>query len=181
MSGTAGGRPHCALLLYADFAEYQIAPALEALRGRAHLTVLAQTCAPVRGEGGLRVLPDGTWHALAPTPALAILPGALDMGAPATDVALLDCLRRWGKAGATLAALCGGPVLLHSAGLLEHRRFTVGMTMAQRQQLGMVESRFVDAPVVRDGPVITARANAAEAFAAACLDALADKWPPGLS
>lgn len=166
-------RPVCALLLYPDFAEYQIAPTLEALRGRATLTVLAADSSAVRGEAGLRVLPDQPWGEAVAAPALALLPGALDLRAPATDERLLACLRRWAQQGTRLAAICGGPVVLHTAGLLDGRRYVVGMSQEQRRQLGMAESGYADEPVVRDANIITARAAAGDGFARACVGAVA--------
>ena len=164
--------PVCALLLYPDFAEYQIAPALEALRGRVTLTVLAAAASAVRGEAGLRVLPDLAWGEAVAAPALALLPGALDLRAPATDEPLLACLRRWAVQGTRLAAICGGPVVLHAAGLLEGRRYVVGMSQEQRRQLGMAESGYTDEPVVRDGNIVTASAAAGDDFARACVGAV---------
>ncbi|MCA3217604.1 MAG: DJ-1/PfpI family protein [Burkholderiales bacterium] len=165
-------RPACVLLLYPDFAEYQIAPALEALRDRVALTVLAADLGAVRGEAGLRVLADARWSESVAAPQLVLMPGALDMRAPATDGRLLGCLRAWASSGTRFAAICAGPVVLHAAGLLGGRRYVVGMTQAQRRRLGMDETGFADQPVVRDGPLITARGTAVDDFARACVRAL---------
>lgn len=173
VSATRHANHGLALLLYPEFAEYQVVPTLEALRGWIQLTVVGATTAPARGEAGLRVLPDIGWsNASQLHPTLALLPGALDMRAPATDPTLLSLLTRWAQAGTVLAAICGGPVILHAAGQLDGRRFTVGMSAEQRRLLGMDETRFTEQPVVVDGPLITAQGSAAIQFASACMRAM---------
>lgn len=68
-----------------------------------------------------------------------------------------------------LAAICRGPVFLARAGVLEGRSYTTTYSKELAAELGVRDpfdrSRYRDAPVVRDGHVITARGNAFVDFA----------------
>lgn len=161
------------LCIYPQFAELQVAPALDLLRGHADLTVAAATRDPVPSEGGLSVLPNAAWPELrgARFDAL-VLPGAVDLKQAWEDTTLHDALRDLAPRTRVIAAICGGPMVLHAAGLLRGRRYTTNFTAEQREFLGVSGAEFVDDDVVIDRDLITARGHAHGRFGLALAEAL---------
>lgn len=161
------------LLVYPGFAELQVAAALDLLRERAALTVAAQRREPVRSEGGLAVMADATWGEVRGQRFDAVLvPGAVDLREAWQDDTLAALLAEAAQAATVVGAICGGPVLLHRAGLLAGRRWTTNFNAAQRASLGVPEAGWVDVDLVRDGPFVTARGHAHGRFALAVAEAL---------
>jgi len=87
--------------------------------------------------------------------------------------ALVDLVRSVGEAGRPVAAICHGPWMLVSAGLLRGRRATSFSSI--KDDLVNAGADWVDEPVVRDANVITARTpDDLPAFMVAVVAALGD-------
>ena len=68
---------------------------------------------------------------------------------------MVDLVKTAHNAGKLIAAICHGPQLLISAGILSERRVTSWPSIAV--DLRNAGAEWVDAPVVQDGNIITAR------------------------
>ena len=68
---------------------------------------------------------------------------------------MIDLVRKAAAAGKIVAAICHGPQLLISAGLVRGRRITSWRSVAV--DLVNAGAEWVDEPVVRDGNLITSR------------------------
>ncbi|WJW75553.1 DJ-1/PfpI family protein [Thiohalobacter sp. IOR34] len=131
---------------------------------------------PVRASRGTVLLPDTTLDAVADRDFdLIVLPGGLP-GADhlEADSRLRQMLQRQAEAGRYLAAICAAPKVLASAGLLDGREATSYPGVLDRQPApGM---RYIDAPVVTDGRIITSKGpGTAMDFALSLIEALAGR------
>lgn len=125
-----------AVLIYDQFCNFEIAPALEMLAmANKPVTIFARTTAPVRSEEGLRVLPDKAIDelVLADYDSL-LLPGAMDIRAAIEDEAMLDFIRRF--EGMPIGAISIAPVLLLKAGLLAGKPFMAGVNPEELAEEG---------------------------------------------
>lgn len=87
--------------------------------------------------------------------ALLVLPGGMAPAALRKEQAALDIARAFFRAGKPVAAICHGPQLLVSAGLLQGRHATCYHAVApELQEAGAL---YADREVVVDGMLITAR------------------------
>jgi len=84
-----------------------------------------------------------------------IIPGGFSPDALRTIPEVLDFVRKLHEKGKIIAAICHGPQVLISAGLVKNRRVTA--YRAVRDDLINAGAIFVDEPVVVDGNIITAR------------------------
>ncbi len=101
---------------------------------------------------------------------LVVVPGGPGHAALRKNEDVLEILRRHADAGAFIAAICAGPTVLLSAGLLEGRACTAHFSVAE--ELPGIR----DEPVVRDGSIITSRgAGTAHLFALALVEAVCGK------
>jgi transcriptional regulator GlxA family with amidase domain len=114
----------------------------------------------ITASHGLRIEPDGRL-AVDDPPDLVVVPGGgwndrREQGAwaEAERGAIPDALARAHDAGATLAAVCTGGMLLARAGLLDGRPAVTHS--GALDDLRATEARVVDARVVDDGDVVTA-------------------------
>ena len=107
-----------AVLIYDQFCNFEIAPALEMLAmAQKPVTIFAKSLAPVRSEEGLTVLPEKTIDALNPDEYDSLLlPGAMDIRDAIEDDAILDFIRQFD--GLPIGAISIAPLLLLKAGLL---------------------------------------------------------------
>lgn len=86
---------------------------------------------------------------------LLILPGGKAPLELRTNEVLLDLVRHFVGSGKTVAAICHGPQILVSAGVLAGRRATCYRGMAKELQRAGAE--YLDQSVVVDGNLITSR------------------------
>ncbi len=101
---------------------------------------------------------------------LVVVPGGPGHATLRKDDAVLEILRSHAARGARVAAICAGPTVLLSAGLLEGRACTAHFSVA-----GALTG-IRDESVVRDGNIITSRgAGTAHIFALALVEALCGK------
>lgn len=118
--------------------------------------LVSDTGGPIRCAKGARVLADRTWDDLQGTPDIVVVPGGRGTRQLVEDAALLARLRSLHDAGALLASVCTGSLLLAAAGLLEHRPATTHHgALAELQGLdGSCEVRR-DQRYVDDGDIVT--------------------------
>jgi putative intracellular protease/amidase len=154
------------VLIYPEFTEFEIAVATTLLSRRYTLQYVAPTLAPVRSEGGLKVLPDLTLEQVVPEQAAAlIVAAALDMQSALENAVILDLIRAMDHAGKLVAAICGAPMLLAKAGVLRNRLYTVSLYRRFRDHLGCFpEATFRNQPLIETENLITAQGFAYAAF-----------------
>ena len=112
---------------------------------------------PVRASRGTRLLPDTTLElAMQHDYDMIVLPGGLP-GAEHLDAdnRVREILRKMAEGGKYTAAICAGPKVLASTGLLAGKRATAFPGVLEG--LNLVDTTLVDEAVVRDGKVITSR------------------------
>lgn len=170
----ASGRPAVALLVYEGFSEFEVTVALTLLARTHDIVNVGLTLDLVRGEGGLRVLPERTLEDLGADEFEALLiPGGSDMFVLKDHGALSTFVRALHERGKTLAAVCGGPFVLGQAGVLRGLAYTVTFTPEQRAFLGVFpEEGFAYRDVVRSGHVITGQGHAFAEFGLTVAEAL---------
>ncbi|MFE9694934.1 DJ-1/PfpI family protein [Micromonospora sp. NPDC005806] len=146
------------MFVYDSFAEFEIAVLLTALRATPHtLTTVSVSPDPVTTTGGLRVVADRTVADVDPAEVDAmVIPG----GDPAPllgDAGLAELIRAVHRRGSLLAAICGGPALLGSAGVLDDARWTASLTREDAAHVGVAgRGTQVAQPLVVDRNLVTA-------------------------
>ena len=116
----------------------------------------ARAAGPVTCAKGARVLVDATWDELE-APDVVVVPGGRGTRELVEDPVVLELLRSLHEAGALVASVCTGSLLLAAAGLLEHRPATTHAgALGELQGLdGSCDVRR-DQRYVDDGDVVTA-------------------------
>jgi putative intracellular protease/amidase len=124
--------------------------------GRFRVATVGATRDAVTSMGGLRTTPEISLAELRPSEsAMLILPGA-DTWMTGDNTAFAEKAAEFVAAGVPVAAICGSTAGLAAAGLLDDRRHTSNAPefLAGTGYAGA--ERYVDAPAVNDGGVITA-------------------------
>ena len=165
--------------VYEQMADFEITLLLNILkqRGGRRVVAISEGRKPVTAQSGLVFQPDmgidEVSDELAQEAEALIIPGGpIDM----ERNAICPLIRRRVDAGRLVGAICFAPQFLGRAGVLDDHRFTTSCPPKHIEELG-VESpfpwkNFVQARVLRDGPVITAQGNAFVDFAEAVCDAV---------
>lgn len=158
------------LLVVPGFADWEPAHALAELRrgGGYRVETVGFTRDPVESMGGLRVLPTRTLAEVEPGDvAVFILPGGDRWEREPLEPELVALLTRLDDHRIPIAAICGATVAITRAGLLRRRRHTSNGPGYLQQQVPEYRDgeRYVDAPAVRDGTLITASGLADVEFA----------------
>ncbi len=158
------------LLVVHGFADWEPAHALAELRreGGFRVETVGLSCEPVESMGGLRVLPTRTLAEVEPGDvAVFILPGGDRWEQQPLEPELVALLTRLDDHQVPLAAICGATVAITRAGLLRGRRHTSnGLAYLQEQVPEYRDAeRYIVAPAVRDGTLITASGLADIEFA----------------
>lgn len=146
--------------------------------GNAVVQYVAATEQPVTSAGGMRIVPDVSVDAVAPTDsAMLILPGAAtwDTGG---NSEFAELARRFVDAGVTVAAICGATAGLAAGGLLDDRPHTSNAReyLAATGYRGGANYRD-DVPAINGDGVITASGVFPVDFAREVLGAL-DLYEP---
>lgn len=119
---------------------------------------------PVTTMGGLRVEADAAVEDLDPADsAMLVLPGNNIADTP-EYAPMIAAAQRFLDAGTPVAAICGATIALAAAGLLDERRHTSNAAMVLAGTGYAGAERYVEAPAVTDGPLITASGIAPVAF-----------------
>jgi putative intracellular protease/amidase len=138
---------------------------------------------PVRTMGGVTILPDLALSELEPAEsAMLILPGS-DRWEEGELSEVFPLVARFIDADVPVAAICGATIGLARGGFLDTVRHTSNDRSVLEATGYQGVAHYQDAPVVADGPVITAAGTAALEFAALIFrqlgvysDAMTDAW-----
>lgn len=116
-----------AVLIYNQFCNFEIAPALEMLAiAQKPITIIAKSLAPVRSEEGLTVLPEKAIDELVLEEYDSLLlPGAMDIREAIEDDLILEFIKQFD--GMPIGAISIAPLLLLKAGLLDGKPFMAGV------------------------------------------------------
>lgn len=116
-----------AVLIYNQFCNFEIAPALEMLAiAQKPITIFAKSLSPVRSEEGLTVLPEKAIGELVPEEYDSLLlPGAMDIREAIEDDLILEFIKQFD--GMPIGAISIAPLLLLKAGLLDGKPFMAGV------------------------------------------------------
>ncbi len=113
----------------------------------------------IHGKHGARVHANRTIGEIRPEDyAALLLPGGQAPAALRKDAQVLALVRHFFAAGKPVAAICHGPQVLISAGVLAGRTATAYRSVAP--ELTAAGARYRDAEVVVDGNLVTARTPA---------------------
>ncbi len=118
--------------------------------------VAAGKAGVIRGKHGYEVQAEKSFADVDPRDyAVLILPGGKAPASVRTDLAALDIARHFFAANRPVGAICHGPQILVSAGLLHGRRATCYHTVAaELQEAGAL---YEDSDVVVDERLVTSR------------------------
>ena len=118
------------------------------------VVTIAERAEPVRGFGGLRVIPD---HSFADAPLLDVLvvPGGQGTRSEVNNPVLLEWIRKAAEPCTWVTSVCTGALLLHGAGLARGKRVTThwGFVTQLRERGDVTVLEKVR--YVRDGNLVT--------------------------
>lgn len=116
-----------AILIYDQFCNFEIAPALEMLAmAEKPFTIFAKHLSSVRSEEGLTVLPEKSIDELELDDYDSLLlPGAMDIRESIEDDAILEFIKNFDSM--PIGAISVAPLLLLKAGLLAGKPFMAGI------------------------------------------------------
>lgn len=147
-----------ALILSADgFEDSELLVPLHQLREAGYaVEVVAEERGSISGKHGHEVRVDRSFAEVDPADfAVLILPGGRAPAAIRHEAAVLAIVRAFSAADKPIGAICHGPLLLVSAGVLGGRRATCYRSIAQ--ELRDAGAEYLDAEVVVDGKLVTSR------------------------
>jgi protease I len=149
------------LRLSEEGAEIVVVPVREGLHPRPYIEGK-----PVTGRFGqpvpIPVMAEGNRYSIRSIEELSaieidrlLFPGGYSPDALRLHAGTLELVRKCHRRGKLLAAICHGPWILISAGVMKGKRATG--YIAVRDDLVNAGEEFVDVPAVRDGDIITGR------------------------
>jgi len=147
-----------ALILSAnDFEDTELLVPLYRLREAGYTVDIASLSREsIRGKHGYEVPVNKVFKDIAPAEyGVLILPGGKAPAAIRNDPAVQEIARSFMAEGKPVAAICHGPQILVSAGLLKGRRATCYAAVAP--ELKEAGALYEDSEVVVDGQLITSR------------------------
>ena len=146
-----------ALLVAPMFRDEEVFEPIDHFTARGcEVVVLGLTRGPVRGKLGGSIAPDRLLNdARAEEFDALYLPGGQAPETLRLDPGVLALVREFDRRKMTIAAICHGPQVLISAGLLRGRHVTCYRGI--KDDVVLAGARYEDAPVVTDGHLITSR------------------------
>ncbi|GIN56973.1 hypothetical protein J8TS2_12920 [Lederbergia ruris] len=148
------------ILLYHHFSEYELSVTLSVLKqGNQEIETIGLNEDQVVGEAGLICVPTSTIKQVDVNELnCLVLPGCDDIGHLKDEIQLFSFIRQVIECNSVVAAISSAPFLLAKAGALHTHRYTVGFTREQRDLIGVFdEANYIDAPLVTDGKMLTAK------------------------
>lgn len=159
-----------AFLIFPGFCNYEIALTLAVLYDRREIVTFGIDKKPMRCEEGFQVVADRTLSEFAPDEYDCLLISGI--GGSPDDVlynqTYIEFLRQFqGRGDILIASMSLSPALIAQAGLLQDRKFCIGMVEEDRDEFApfLNYENQVRAPIVVDGNVITAMGHALREFA----------------
>ena len=148
-----------AIMVEADFEDSELAEPLKAMRdGGARVVIVGSGSRPsYKGKHGtVTVAADNTADKVSAGDFDAVIvPGGYAPDKMRLHPPMVDLVKKAHDTGKIVAAICHGPQLLISAGIVRGRRMTSWPSVAV--DLENAGATWVDEPVVRDGNIITSR------------------------
>jgi len=149
------------ILLFNDVEELDFVGPFEVFKMARHsgrendrVVTIAERAEPVKGFGGLRVIPD---HSFADAPPLDVLlvPGGQGTRTEVKNPVLIEWLRKTAPQCQWVTSVCTGTLLLHEAGIARGKRVTTHWGfVTQLRDRGDVEV-LEKVRYVRDGNLVT--------------------------
>jgi putative intracellular protease/amidase len=140
--------------------------------GRYSVTTVGPTRAPVTTMGGLRITPDIAVDELHPQESAMLILAGGDTWADEPMACFRTTARRFLTAGVPVAAICGATFGLAMEGLLDDRAHTSNAVKYLAYTGYAGGDRYIAAPAVADGDLITASGVAPVHFAKAIFERL---------
>lgn len=151
------------ILVYDTCAQFEVVFAALLLRDKGNVTTYGLEMRDFETMEGFKVRPHRLLEDLQPEDMdLFIIPGG-QPGVIAGNAILGHKVRDLNNQGKLLAAICGGPVHLGKAGVLQGKRFTTSVFGEWKE--AFEGGTYVDEDLVEDGNIITAWPNAYADFA----------------
>jgi len=119
------------------------------------VVTIAESAEPVKGNLGLRVIPD---HTIADAPPLDVLvvPGGMGTRREADNPVLLDWIKQTAAACTWVTSVCTGSMLLEAAGVVDDRHnVTTHWAMVEEFRKKETVNVLEDRRYVRHGNVVT--------------------------
>jgi protease I len=131
-------------------------PYLRLMEEGAEVKVLAVKKEEIRGKHGLSIRADLSIAETKPEDfECVVVPGGWAPDRLRRYPEVLDFVRKLHEGGKVIAAICHGPQVLISAGILKDRRVTC--VSAIKDDVINAGAEYKDAPVIRDGNIVTSR------------------------
>jgi transcriptional regulator GlxA family with amidase domain len=135
----------------------QVFSASNQLAGGGEVVTIADSVQPLRGVGGLRMIPDYTLED-APKLDVLLLPGTAEVDEYALGNArAIDWVREQYDKVEYMTAVCTGSLILQKAGLLKGRKATTHWTLMDALARDPEVTELPDMRYVRDGKVVTSQ------------------------
>jgi len=165
-----------AILVEADFEDDELTAPLEAMRGAGAEVTVVGTGKAAKYSGKrdkAEIVADTTAEEISSQDYDAVIvPGGYAPDKMRLNQPMVELVRDAYDAGKLIAAVCHGPQLLISAGIVKNKRMTSWPSVAV--DLKNAGAKWVDEEMVRDGNLITSRSPAdLPAFNRAIIEALA--------
>lgn len=150
-------------VVYNTFAHFEVVLAANFLRYVGEVKTVGPSADPVTSQEKFRILPDLPLdHPEAAAGDILVIAGGQAAELDGRED-LWDLIRRYDAAGKAVAAICGGPVHLARAGILDGRRYTTSIFNDGYPEFP--PGGFTDEDLTIDGRIITAKPNAYVDFA----------------
>lgn len=149
-----------AVFLYPEFSEYELSVALSILmQGNKPVVTVGLNNQSIRGESGLSCVPDKSIDEINTDEIDSLLfPGCMNIMSLKDEERFFAFIKMVSGNDKIIASISSSPFLLAKAGVLNGKKYTVGLTEELRDQLGVFEKENYSADlVVQDGNIITAR------------------------
>ncbi len=173
-----------ALLVYPEFSFQEIGNTIALFKWyfNSPTVVFSSSSKPVKSEEGITILPEKTLEEFYVSDYdCLILPGVSDVRESLKDKKLIDFLKSLKDYHEfVIGAICGGPIFLSMAGLLDNKKFTNQLYVEMNEKLPFINHKNIEyKPIVVDGNIITAVAGAYADFPIVIARALGYECPDG--
>ena len=131
-------------------------PHLRLMEEGVEVKVIAVRKEVVRGKQGLSIMADLAVSEAKPEDFdCVVIPGGWAPDRLRRSTEVLDFVKELHKEGKVIAAICHGPQVLISAGILKGKRITC--VSAVKDDVINAGAEYEDVPVIKDGNIITSR------------------------
>lgn len=154
------------VVVYPGCVLYEVMLAVELIGEHVRIEMISPEGEPVTLATGFTVGADASFAGAPRANVVGVLIPGGDPGDLIGNTKMSTWLRQTYEAGASVGAICAGPLLLGEAGLLRGRKFTHGYGSMYADKLApfWAGAQYVDAAIVQDGRLLTAQPQAHVAF-----------------